>query len=271
MKNGLMQLRQPETSFFELGRQSDAACFGGKTASVVEGQGSRHVTWTCSLAWASSSAGAVSWVKERVGRHQLLKCHKNSCEWPQSQRVADDATHQELRAIGENSAADGQVLPTYLDISKDPLPPSAEEFTQTGPEEETERHERFENRSSGHVQQESSAQSHSPENESHSGETSSKLEESEVEKSEMPRRRFAGKRTVENDAHVLAKKERAECTDLSLACPLPRPPQSPGVDPERGLRLLVKRPPVDNHVDQSKRSCVKTLNGRNFRKREQRA
>ena len=105
----------------------------------------------------------------------------------------------------------------YLDMSKDPLPPSAEEFTQTGPEERVERHERFENRSSGHVQHESSAQSQSSKNVSHTGETSSKLEESEMEKSEMPRRRIAGKRTVEDDAHVPAKKERAECTDLSLA------------------------------------------------------
>ena len=85
------------------------------------------------------------------------------------------------------------VLPKNLDISKGPLPPLAEEFAQTGPEEREERHERFENRSSGHVQQESSAQSPSPENESHSGETSSKLGETEVEKSEMPRWRIAGR------------------------------------------------------------------------------
>ena len=49
------------------------------------------------------------------------------------------------------------------------------------------------------------------------GETSSKLEESEVQKGEMPRRRIAGKRTVEDDAHVPAKKERAECTSRSAA------------------------------------------------------
>ena len=138
-----------------------------------------------------------------------------------TERVADDVIHQELRAIGENSAADGQVLSKYLDISKDPLPPSAEEFSQTSPEERAERHERFENRSSGHVQQGSSAQSHNPENEPPSCETSSKVQESEMEKSEMLRRRIAGKRTVEEDAHVPAKKDRIECTDLSLACPLP--------------------------------------------------
>ena len=58
---------------------------------------------------------------------------------------------------------------------------------------------------------------HNPENEPPSNETSSKVEESEMEKSKMPRRRIAGKRTVEEDAHVSAKKERIECTDLSLA------------------------------------------------------
>ena len=62
----------------------------------------------------------VSWLQELVAyRHQLLK-----------ERVADVVIHQELRAIGENSATDGQVLPKYLEISKDPLPPSAEEFTR---------------------------------------------------------------------------------------------------------------------------------------------
>ena len=47
-----------------------------------------------------------------------------------TERVADDMIHQELRAIGENSAADGQVLPKYLDISRDPLPPSVDESKQ---------------------------------------------------------------------------------------------------------------------------------------------
>ena len=151
-------------------------------------------------------------------RRQLFKVSQEQLRMTTiTERVADDVIHQELRAIGENSAADGQVLPQNLDISRDPPPPSAEESTQTSLEERAERHERFENRSSGHVQQGSSAQSHNPENEPPSNETSSKVEESEMEKSEMPRRRIAGKRTVEEDAHVSAKKERIECTDLSLA------------------------------------------------------
>ena len=73
-------------------------------------------------------------------RHQLLKVSQEQLRMATiTERVADDVIHQELRAIGENSAADGQVLPKYLDISKDPLPPSAEEFTQTSPEERAER------------------------------------------------------------------------------------------------------------------------------------
>ena len=43
------------------------------------------------------------------------------------------------------------------------------------------------------------------------------------------RRRIAGKRTVEEDAHVHAKKERTECTDLSLTCPLPEASQSASI------------------------------------------
>ena len=59
-----------------------------------------------------------------------------------TERVADDVIHQELRAIGENSAADGQVLPKYLDISKDPLPPSAERVHSDKSRRERERESR---------------------------------------------------------------------------------------------------------------------------------
>ena len=129
-------------------------------------------------------------------RHELLKVSQEQLRMATiTERVADDVIHQELRTIGENSATDGQVLPKYLEISKDPPPPSVEEFTQTSPEGGAERHERFENRSSGHDQQGGSAQSHNAENEPSSG---------DMEKSEMPRRRIAGKKTVEEDAHVLA-------------------------------------------------------------------
>ena len=60
-------------------------------------------------------------------RHQLLKVWQGQLRMATiTERVADDVIHKECRAIGENSAADGQVLPKYLDISRDPPPPSVE-------------------------------------------------------------------------------------------------------------------------------------------------
>ena len=175
-----------------------------------------------------------------------------------TERVADDMIHQKLRAIGENSAAEGQVLPKYLDISKDPPPPSAEEFTQASPEERAERHERFESRRSGHVQQESPAQPHDPDSEPPSDGTLPNAEGSEMEKSETTRRRIAGKRAVEDDVSVSSKKERLECADLSLVSP---PPETSSVETysELRLRLRSKRPAVDSQVEQSKRSCADEL------------
>ena len=84
-------------------------------------------------------------------RHQLLEGVSGTVAYGHNHGDADDVIHQERRAIGENSAAEGQVLPKYLDTSKGPPPPSAEEFTQASLEERAERHERFESRSSGHV------------------------------------------------------------------------------------------------------------------------
>ena len=82
--------------------------------------------------------------------HQLLKVSQEQLRMATvTETVADDVIPQELRAIGENSAADGQVLPKYLDVSRDPLPPSVDESTQTSPEERAERRDRFDNRSSG--------------------------------------------------------------------------------------------------------------------------
>ena len=72
-------------------------------------------------------------------RHQLLKVSQEQLRMATvTERVADDVIHQEIRATGENSAADRQVLPTYLDISRDPLPPSVDESTQTSPKERAE-------------------------------------------------------------------------------------------------------------------------------------
>ena len=74
------------------------------------------------------------------------RCLRNSCAWPQSRRgFADDVIHQEPRAIGvgENSVAESQVLSEYLDFTKDPPPPSAEEFTPASLEEREEQQERL--------------------------------------------------------------------------------------------------------------------------------
>ena len=181
-------------------------------------------------------------------RHQLLKVSQEQLRMATTtERVADDVVHQELRAIGENSAAEGQVLQKYLDISEDPPPPSAEEFTQTSPEERAERHERFESRSSGHVQQESTAQPHNPDSGSPSDGMSPNARGSEMERSETTRRRIAGKRNVEDDVSVSSER-RLECSDLSLMGPSLR-------DCDCGA----KRPAVDSQVEQSKRSCAGEL------------
>ena len=77
-------------------------------------------------------------------------------------------------------------------------------------------------------------------------------------KSEMPRRRIAGKRAVEDDVSESSKKERLECTDLSLVSPSPET-TSVETDSELRLRLRSKRPAVDSQVEQSKRSRASEL------------
>ena len=145
-------------------------------------------------------------------RHQLLKMSQEQLRMATvTERVDDDVIQQELRAIGENSATDGQVLPKYLDISRDPPPPSSDESKQTSLEERAERRERFENWSSGPAAQVSSAQSSNTEDLVPPEEPASKEKGSEVETSAVPRRRIAGKRLVEEDAPVHAKEQRIEC------------------------------------------------------------
>ena len=130
-----------------------------------------------------------------------------------TERVAD-VIHQELRAIGENSAK-------YPDTSRDPPPPSVEESTQTRPEEGAERHDRFENRGSGPVALERSAQS------SGSGAQASSAQprntEDPVHEDENQRRRgvhglIGGllEKELLDETPSSAKKERVESTDLSL-------------------------------------------------------
>ena len=57
---------------------------------------------------------------------------------------------------------------------------------------------------------------------------------------------------------VSLKKERLECTDLSLVSPSPET-ITVGTDSELRLRLCSKRPAVDDQGEQSKRSCAGEL------------
>ena len=69
-------------------------------------------------------------------RHQLRKVSQEQLRMATiTERVTDDVIHQELRVIGKHTAAERQILTKYVDISKDPRSPSAEEFTQANPEE----------------------------------------------------------------------------------------------------------------------------------------
>ena len=79
-----------------------------------------------------------------------------------------------------------------------------------------------------------------------------------MEKSETTRRGIAGKRAVEDDVSVSSKKERLECTDLSLVSP---PPETTSVETDSKLRLRLrsKRPAVDSQVEKSKRLCAGEL------------
>ena len=73
----------------------------------------------------------------------------------------------------------------------------------------------------------------------------------------MPRRRSAGRRTVQEDATVHAKKQRIECTDLSLVRSLPEASQPTRSDAE--LRLRRQRQVHDGPDDTGKRPCVDEL------------
>ena len=79
-----------------------------------------------------------------------------------------------------------------------------------------------------------------------------------METSETSRRRIAGKRAVEDDVSASSKKERLECTDLTLVSPSPETTYVE-TDSELRLRLRSKRPAVDSQVAQSTRSCAGEL------------
>ena len=135
--------------------------------------------------------------------HQLLKVSQEQLRMATiTESVADDVRR-------------------YLDMSRDPLPPSVDESTQTSPEERAERHDRFENRGSGPVAPERSAQS------SGSGAQASSAQprntEDPVHEDENQRRRgvhglIGGllEKELLDETPSSAKKERVESTDLSL-------------------------------------------------------
>ena len=62
---------------------------GDQVAFWRKGRGRGHAAWTCSLAWASSSSGAVSWIKERVG------CVQSSIAQGVTGTVANGHNHRE--------------------------------------------------------------------------------------------------------------------------------------------------------------------------------
>ena len=74
-----------------------------------------------------------------------------------TERVTDRVIRHEPRDIGVSSATDVHVL-RKLDISRDLPPPSADESTQTTPQERSKRCSRVEHQSAGSVVQERSAQ-----------------------------------------------------------------------------------------------------------------
>ena len=86
--------------------------------------GERAKVGECDLDTLVGMAEQLFWLCVRVqrmcGSLTDISCFKVSQEQLRmatvTERVADEVIHQELRAIGENSAADGQVLPKYLDI-----------------------------------------------------------------------------------------------------------------------------------------------------------
>ena len=91
-------------------------------------------------------------------------------------------------------------------------------------------------RSSETVTQRGSAQSGNTENKNIPDKRASKEKETEVKKSAVLSQRTAGKRTVDEDALVHAKKERSECANLRLVRSPPEAPQIACSDAEQRLR-----------------------------------
>ena len=108
------------------------------------------------------------------------------------------------------------MLPKYLDNSRDPLPPTVDESTQTIPEERAERRDRFQNRSSGSGAQTSPVQPRNTENSTSPEELVLSGREVETERSTWPDQRISGKRAVDEETTSSVKKNRIASSDLSL-------------------------------------------------------
>ena len=188
-------------------------------------------------------------------RHQLLKVSKEQLRMATvTERVADDVIHQELRAIGENSTADGQVLPKYLDISRDPL---VDESTQASLEERAERRERFENRSLESGAQTNPFQPRNTENSMSPEELMLRRREVETERSTWPHRRISGKRAVDEGITSSVRKERIASSDLSLTRSPSESPLTPSDDAM--VRLRDTRQSENRSDEQSKRVRVEEV------------
>ena len=143
------------------------------------------------------------------------------------------------------------------DISRDPLPPSVDESTQTNPEERAERRDRFENRSSGSGAQTSPVQPRNTENSTSPEELVLRGREVETERSTWPHRRISRKRTVDEEITSSAKKERVASSDPSLIRSPSESPLPPSDDAM--VRLRDKRQPENRSDEQSKRVSVEEL------------
>ena len=214
-----------------------------------KGRGVRHGR---AIVPALCPGSKLVWIAHR---HQLLKVSQEQLRMATViKSVADDVIHQELRAIGENSAADGQVLPKYLDISRDPLPPSVDESTQTSPRKE--RSDVIASKISARdlVHRQNPVQPRNTENSTSPEELVLRGSEVETERSTWPHRRISRKRIVDEEITSSIKTEQIASSDLSLRRSPSESPLPPSDDAM--VRLRDKRQPENRSDEQSKRELA---------------
>ena len=182
-------------------------------------------------------------------RHQLLKVSQEQLRMATvTERVADDVIHQELRTIGENSAA-GRNIWTSREIHHRRRLTSPHKRVRR--EERAERRDRFEHRSSGSGAQTSPVQPRNTENSMSPEDLVLRGREVETEGSAWLHQRISGKRAVDEEATSSVKTERSASSDLSLIrspSESPLPPSDDGM-----LRLRDKRQAENRSDEQSKR------------------